>query len=252
MTTVSQSLFRQALLAPDRAAPDGLRDSDGHPAGARFDVYRNNVVVSLVEALHAGFPVLAKLLGKDNMDGMARMFVRAHPPTSTLMMFYGEALPDFIARLPQLSHLGYLPDIARLELALRHSYHAADATPIASESLASLSAETLLATRLTLTPSVRLVRSPWPIHDIWRYNTQAGAPKPTPTAQDVLITRAEFDPSPALLPPGGYAWVQALLQGQSIGQALDIAHQDAADFDMTGPLTLLLTGNAITSLTDKD
>ncbi|WP_424984772.1 putative DNA-binding domain-containing protein [Microbulbifer sp. S227A] len=252
MTTVSQSLFRQALLAPDRAVPDGLRDADGHPAGARFDVYRNNVVVSLVEALHTGFPVLARLLGKENMDGLAGLFVRAHPPDSPLMMFYGAALPDFIATLPQLAHLGYLPDIARLELALRHAYHAADAAPITPDALAGLSPETLLATRLTLAPAVRVVRSGWPIHGIWRYNTRSDAPKPTAGAEDVLITRAEFDPVPDLLPPGGRAWIDALLRGQSIGEALDIAQQDAASFDMTVPLTLLLAGNAITSLTNKD
>lgn len=249
---VSEALFRKALTEPDLKAPVGLSDSAGRPAGARFDVYRNNVVVSLIEALHTGFPVLAKLLGKENMDGLAGQFVRAHPPTSPVMMFYGEDLPDFISTLPPLSHLGYLPDVARLELALRRSYHAADDTPIAPEALAELTPDALFASRVSLAPSVRIVCSGWPIHDIWLFNTETDAPKPTPGAQDVLITRPEFDPLPHLLPPGGAAWIDALARGQSIGAALETATGEAPDFDMTTPLTLLLTGNAITSLTYKD
>ena len=249
---VPQSLFREALLDPAHNVPAGLSDAAGQPAGARFNVYRNNVVVSLVEALHTGFPVLATLLGKENMDGLAGLFVRAHPPTSPVMVFYGAALPDFLATLPQLSHLGYLPDVARLELALRRSYHAADGDPISSERLAELAPQDLLAAQVSLAPSVRVLRSAWPIHDIWRFNTEDDAPKPTPGAQDVLITRAEFDPLLHLLPPGAAAWITVLGQGETIGAALEAAAREAPDFDMTTPLTLLLAGNAIISLENKD
>ncbi|MDU9004804.1 DNA-binding domain-containing protein [Sedimentitalea todarodis] len=249
---VPQALFREALLEPARSPPAGLSDGAGRPAGARFDVYRNNVVVSLIDALHTGFPVLSKLLGKENMDGLAGMFVRAHPPTSPVMMFYGEALPDFITTLPQLSHLGYLPDVARLELELRYAYHAADGIPISPDALAVLAPESLLGAQVALAPAVRVMRSAWPIHDIWRFNTQADAPKPMPGAQDVLITRADFDPTPHVLPAGGAAWIEALGQGQSIGAALETAVHEATEFDMTTPLTLLLAGNAILSLANKD
>ena len=44
----------------------------------------------------------------------AGIFLRQHPPSSPLMMFYGEAFPEFLAGMQQLSHLGYLPDVARL------------------------------------------------------------------------------------------------------------------------------------------
>ena len=67
--TVSQNLFRSALLDPSLPVPGGLTDAEGRPAGARYNVYRNNVAVSLTEALHTGFPIISKLLGKENMDG---------------------------------------------------------------------------------------------------------------------------------------------------------------------------------------
>ncbi|MFW8634081.1 DNA-binding domain-containing protein [Cribrihabitans pelagius] len=246
--SVSQSQFTRALMDPGQSVPEGLQDHLARPAGRRFDVYRNNVTVSLCEALHSAFPVIAKLLGKENMDGIARLYLRAHPPASPLMMFYGAEFPAFLEAMPQLAHLGYLGDVARLELALRRAYHARDAIPIAPETLGAMAPETLMAATLEFAPAVQLLRSSWPLHAIWRYNSEAGAPKPQAGGQDVLVTRPEFDPAPALLPPGGGAWIGALTAGESLGAALDHAAEDTPGFDLGATLALLLQGGAITVL----
>lgn len=247
---VSQAMFHRALLDPSQDVPKGLTDSQVRPAGRRFNVYRNNVAVSLTEAMHQAFPVIAKLLGKENMDGLAGIFLRQHPPSSPLMMHYGEAFPEYLAGLDQLSHLGYLPDVARLELALRRSYHAADSTPVAAEAFA-ITPEELQTARLGFAPAMEILRSDWPVHGIWRFNMEDGAPKPQPGAQDVLITRPEFDAAPHLLPPGGVDWIEALQQGQPIGSALETALHVNESFDIGATLTLLLQGGAITTLTTK-
>ncbi|TNF60007.1 MAG: DUF2063 domain-containing protein [Rhodobacteraceae bacterium] len=247
--SVTQDDFRAALLDAAAPVPAGLTDGAGAPAGRRYNVYRNNVAVSLREALHEGFPTIAKLLGAQNMDGLAGIFLRRHPPSSPLMMLYGEAFPDFLAGMPQLAHLGYLADVARLDLAMRQSYHAADADPIDPADLAALPPERLVETRLTLAPALRLIRSAWPIHAIWRFNTEEGAPRPEPGAQDVVILRPGFDPEPHLLPPGGADVIAALHQGHSLGAALDAATGRVPDFDLTPTLALLLQGGAIIALT---
>lgn len=248
MTVVSQDTFRAALLDGARPVPDGLIDGNAHPAGRRYNVYRNNVAVSLTEALREGFPVVSKLLGQQNMDGLSGLYLRAHPPNSPLMMFYGESLPDFISGLPQLSHLGYLPDVARLELAMRRAYHAADTIPINPEDLGALNPDALMAAQFKLAPAVQLIRSAWPVHAIWRFNTEDGAPKPTAQAEDVLVLRPEFDAEPHLLPPGGGAFIAALWQNAPLGAAHDIALAETAEFDLGALLALLLQGNALLSL----
>ncbi|MEZ5722575.1 MAG: DNA-binding domain-containing protein [Paracoccaceae bacterium] len=68
-------------------------DAAGRAAGKRFDVYRNNVVVSLSEALATGFPVVRKLVGEAFFSAMAGVFVRAHPPRSPVLTMYGEGFP---------------------------------------------------------------------------------------------------------------------------------------------------------------
>ncbi|MEX0339700.1 MAG: putative DNA-binding domain-containing protein [Arenibacterium sp.] len=249
---ILEDLFSAALLDASRPAPDGLLDGEARPAGKRFDVYRNNVAVSLGDAMLTGFPIVTKLLGEANMKGLAGIFLRAHPPISPLMMHYGEAFPQFIADLPQLKHLGYLPDVAWLELGLRKSYHAADRDPIAADQLAALPPDNLVDAQLGFAPAMIAVRSAWPLFDIWRFNTETDAPKPTPIAQDVLITRAEFDPVPQLLPVGGAVWIDAMQQGATIGAALELTQQTTPDFDLGQTLALLLQGNAITTLTTKE
>ncbi|UTS81032.1 HvfC/BufC N-terminal domain-containing protein [Phaeobacter piscinae] len=249
--TVSQTDFTRAMMDATQPVPEGLLDATGQPAGRRFSVYRNNVAVSLTEAMHSAFPLIAKLLGKQNLDGLAGLYLRAHPPSSPLMMHYGAEFPDFLAGMEQLKHLGYLPDAARLDLALRRAYHAGDATPVDPARLAALPPEALMATRLTLAPAVALLRSPWPIYDIWRFNTEEDAPKPRHMAQDVLITRPEFDPVLQELPAGGADWITAIAGGATLEEALTTVQADHPDFDLSHPLALLLQGGAIIDLDRK-
>lgn len=249
---VTQADFTAALLDAHRPVPPDLFDGAGHPAGRRFAVYRNNVAASLTSALQEGFPVIARLLGAQNMDGLAGLFLRAHPPASPLLMLYGEGFPEFLEGMEQLAHLGYLGDVARLELALRQSYHAGDATPLPPEALAALSPDRLATARLTLAPALRLIRSPWPLHDIWRFNTAAGAPQPRALAQDVLITRPDFDPAPHPLPPGGGACVAALMAGRRLAEADEAGRAETPEFDLGAVLALLLAGGAIAGLERED
>lgn len=245
--TVGQTSFCEALLTPDASRPEGLSDGAGRPAGRRFDVYRNNVAVSLTEALETAFPVIRKLVGEANFKLLAGTFLRAHPPSSPLMMYYGGEMPCFLTSFEPTRPMGYLPDVARLELALRESYHAADAAPIDPAVLQSLAPDALMAARLTLAPSLRLIRSPWPIHAIWRFNMDNG-PKPIAVAEDVVVLRVDMDPEPVLLAPGGGSFVQALLEDAPLGSAYERAAADNPEIDLSQTLALLIGAHAITDI----
>lgn len=252
MTLTRQTQFRRAILDPSQPAPPGLRDGHHAPAGRRFSVYRNNVAVSLTEALEQTFPVILTLIGEENFRAVAGVYLRAHPPASPILSRYGEGFPTFLERFEPLQHLGYLPDIARLERALVDSYHAADAAALDPAMFSATPAEALGNLTLTFAPAVRLLRSPWPIHGIWRFNAEDGAPQPPGEAQDVLVTRPGYDPMPRPLPGGGAALVAALAGGQTLGEALGAASREAPDFDLSPMLTLLLQDNALTGAQLKD
>ncbi|MGI9391107.1 MAG: HvfC/BufC family peptide modification chaperone [Boseongicola sp.] len=247
---VTQSGFKAALLDPNAVQPGGLVDGQGRDAGRRFDVYRNNVAVSLIEALEAAFPVVAKLVGPNNFKTLARDFLRAHPPISPVMMSYGDALPEFLSCYEPASSIGYLADVARLEIALRESYHAADVTALDPRILQSLPVHELMARKIEFAPTVKLVRSPWPIHAIWRFNTAVGASKPAMAAEDVVVLRAEFDPEPHVLRNGAGDFISALLSGESFATAIENATTVCSEFNLSDTLALLLRENALKTLKD--
>lgn len=243
--SVTQARFHSALFNTARPVPLGLNDGIGQPAGRRFDVYRNNVAASLTEALEAGFPAVQSLIGRDRFKAVAGQFLRTHPPNTPMLMYYGAAFPEFLEDFQPLAHIGYLVDVARLEQAQREAYHAADAAPVPPDQIATIPPETLGDVMDTLTPALKVIRSTWPIHAIWRFTTEQDAPKPPAIAQDVLITRPEFDPVLTVLPAGGAAFITALHSGVTLDTALDTATQDAPDFDLQTMLAVLLHQNAI-------
>lgn len=241
-----QSAFAAALLDPTEPIPTGVVDPQSRPAPKRFSVYRNNVAAGLTRAMEASFPVIRKLVGPEFFAAMAVEFALKHLPKSQILMHYGDDFAGFLETFPPVGHLGYLPDMARLEQAIRTSYHAADAAPVAPEILAAIPGVRLLASRLTLAPALQLVTSRWPIHAIWLANSEGGPP-PVAVAQDVVILRPAFDPRPQVLPPGGAGFVAAILQNASFAQAII---NGGPNLDLTALLSLLLAGQAITGLTE--
>lgn len=241
---MSQTAFAAALLDPEACVPTGIVDPEGRPAPKRFSVYRNNVASSLTRALEAAFPTVRKLVGDEFFAAMAVVFLRAHPPRSRMLMLYGDEFPAFLEAFPPVAHLGYLPDVARLDQAMRESYHAADSRALGEAAFQRLIGADLAGLRLSLAPSLRLMRSAWPIVSIWLANAEGG-PTPRPAAEDALILRPEFDPRPRCLPPGGGAFVAGLMAGETLGAAVERA---GPDLDLPAVLGLLIAGQAITGV----
>lgn len=246
--SVTQESFHAALLGATQPVPKGLSDGAGHPAGRRFDVYRNNVAASLTDALEVGFPAVQSLIGHDRFKTVAGQFLRTHPPDTPMLMQYGAAFPAFLEGFQPLAHIGYLADVARLEQAQRQAYHAADAAPLPPDQIATIPPKALGDAIITLAPALQVIQSAWPVHAIWRYATEQGAPKPPAVAQDVLITRPEFDPVLTVLPAGGAAFIAALHSGAPFATALEKASYAAPGFALQTMLAVLLHQNAITDI----
>lgn len=73
-----------------------------------------------------------------------------------------------------------------------------------------------------------------------------GAEKPAGRAECVLVLRRDFDPEPHLISAPDATVVQALLDGQPLGAALDAA---GPEYSSAPLLTLLISHGAITDLT---
>lgn len=249
----SQSAFAAALLNPDLPCPGGLSSWNGSDPALRFAVYRNNVTVSLIDALADTFPVVQALVGEEFFRAMARVFAQANPPRSRLMVYYGDSFADFVASFPPAAPVPYLADVARLEMARVRAYHAVDVAPIQPETLQAALAdpEQLLSLRLLVHPSVQVIDSPFAVIFLWAAHQGAlciGSVDPD-EAQTALVFRHGLDVETLELSAGDAQFVSALQTGQSLLDAAGAAGNSDAEFDLSHALALLLRWQLITHLT---
>lgn len=245
-----QPAFTTALLDAAHALPPGLLAADPLE---RFAVYRNNVVSGLSRALAAGFPAVEAIVGTEFFAAMAAIFVRQSPPASPVLLDYGAALPDFLQHFTPAAELPYLADVARLELAFTRAFHAADAQPLATDTLGRLAADRIGALHVTLHPSLHILRAAYPAATIWAMNT-GRLPLAEITdwsAQDILVLRPQYSVDVVILAPGEAAFLTALQAGHRLGEAAAAALETAAAFDLGAALAALFMRGAVIASTDS-
>lgn len=244
-----QAAFAGALLDPEAAVPDDIRGRDGMPSPKRFSVYRNNVTVSLVEALMATFPATVMIVGEDFFRGAAAIYVRQDPPKSPVLISYGSGFPHFLETFEPARKLPYLADVARIEMAWVEAYHAADRAILDPAALAAIPPESLDGIRLEPHPSARIIRSEFPIVTIWTMNRSGDvAPVDMKIAEAALVTRPAMDVQVRRLPPGGAAFLEALSSGETLGEAAEKAVADNAGFDLAGNISGFLQAGVFTRI----
>jgi hypothetical protein len=247
-----QASFAAGLADPLRPCPEGLRVWNGSDPTRRFDVYRNNVASSLVDALADTFPVVQQLVGEEFFRAMAAVFARAHRPRSPVLARYGADLPEFIEGFAPARDVPYLADVARLEYAWLRAYHAADADPVAADAVgaALASGERIGALRLELHPSLAIVASPYAIVSIWAAHHGEGDLAQTDPfePETAFVARRTLDVLVTRGPRGSAEFVAALATGAPLADAAAGAADRVREFDLSAALTLLLRIGALTSI----
>jgi hypothetical protein len=228
-----QTRFKDMMLAPetDDALADVLEAND-IPLTRRMDVYRNNVMSGLGNAVMANFPLLEKLVGRDFLFSMVRAYIIAHPPTSGCLTFYGLDFDKFVADFAPAAHMPYLADIAKLEILSNQSYHAKDDEALSAQDLAAIPADRLKYLELKLRDSVHLLQSPWPLHKIRAFclDETMNAPDINSGGACLLVHRPRLDVEIVKISAGEYKFLNAL-KSQPLGQAVVEALAAYPDFD---------------------
>jgi len=195
--------FAAALLDAGRPLPKGIVGPDGEPSAKRFAVYRNNVIVGLIEALGDAFPAVRRIVGEDFFREMARAYFVREPPSSPILLDYGDKFADFVDGFAPAAGLPYLRDVARIERAWREAYHASEAEPLDAAAFAAIGPDRYPELRLLFHPSARVVRSSFPAVTIWRMNVADGVPAPVDLAaggEDAFVVRPRAVVEARLIP----------------------------------------------------
>jgi hypothetical protein len=148
----------------------------------RLGVYRHSILGGISSALMGIYPVCMRLVGDTFFTHMVAGYLRKYPSESADMGDYGEFLADyletFLVKINQHQGLKYLPDVARLEWLWHQAFNAAelsnglgcDEVIIPLSELANIPVEQQGRIVFKLQPSLGLLSSIYPIHDIWQAN----------------------------------------------------------------------------------
>lgn len=248
-------IFADSLLSAKTTCPPGLSAWNQSDPARRFAVYRNNVMVSLIDALADTYPVTQALVGEAFFRAMAAVFARANPPHSPVMAHYGTGFAAFIESFPAAAGLPYLADVARLEMLRVEAYHAADGTPVSPEEIAPLlsAPERLPSARFALHPSLQHLESPYAVVSLWAAHQgeeidAALAVLDTGAPESALVVRVGLEVETYRIAAGTATFVRHLRQGLGLVAAVDLALAADAAFDMVDALGLLIRVGALTGI----
>ncbi|MBK6636784.1 MAG: putative DNA-binding domain-containing protein [Rhodocyclaceae bacterium] len=248
--------FAAALLASGATPPGGLRTWNGSDPAQRFRVYRNNVAVSLVDALADNFPVVQALVGDAVFRGMAHRFIVAHPPASPVLALYGIEFSDFIASFPPAAELSYLADVARLEWLYQNAAHGPDAPTLRAEHLAVALAdpEHLNDLQLQLHPTAAPFHSPYAAISLWAAHQRDDSGEIAThiaainlaQGESGVVVRQGLEVAVVPLPPCAVEFLTQLGAGVALGAAAHDAQATTPDFDLGQTLGLALRAGLFT------
>ncbi len=209
---MNQHLMASALVSGENCFVDGR-------AAQRFDVHARNFIGGLTGALEQSFPVIHALTGDAYFAALACDYVRAMPPRSPILAHYGANFGDYLETLAVAQSLPYLADVARLEYARIHAYHAANSdiwNRFTHEDVVHL-----LSQSLAPHPSLTAIASGHPIDLIWQVHQSAQGKDVTDwSPQYVLVYRSGDIVVHDVLDGFAAACFELVLTGQSIDAIL--------------------------------
>jgi len=243
--------FASALIDPGSETPAIVTGPRGKAAIKRYNVYRNNVTVSLIDALVAIHPAVQRITGVEFFRAMARSHIRAAPPTSPLLFEYGRDFPAFIETYEHAVTMPWLADTARIERAWLDAYHAADADPLPTIALGSFPQERLAQLSFVVHPATRIVRSRFSAVTIFAANRDDATVGRIDASvpEDALITRPDLDVVVRHLPAGSAVFLASLIAGRPLGEAAALALDASPTFDIASAIAGMIEAGAFTAAT---
>lgn len=243
-----QRLLASALSDPRGDTPPALLAAiadHGLAGEARLDIYRANTVGSLTRALDRAYPVCRQILGERYFARLARDHALRSTPTDPDLDTYGGDFDTFltaaVADRPELSDYGYLPDLARLEWAVKQAWLAPDGAPFDftgfRDSLAGVPAE---RHRLQPAPSLRLLVSEWPVDRLWSLHRHGEAPGALAAEGTVrlCIVRNDHEVTPRRIDAGAADVLGGVLAGATLGELGERAAARGVDLHAVLPIMI--------------
>jgi len=223
-----QKQIRDAVFAKPsdsdvlETASQHIHSDDKLTASEHLLIYRQAVLSTLISALESIHPVCRQLVGETFFDAMARKYARQSPSQSPDLGDYGADFSDFIAGFEPAQSVPYLADVARLEWAWHHAFHAPDETGSGLAELANVSEQDTPFILFQLPVSASLLESAYPINKIWQVNQDDWQEDSSVSLDDgqvsLIIWRQHYDIRIDPLTDQHLRLLKAVNSGRSLGE----------------------------------
>lgn len=240
--------FKAALLSEDTRFYDEVCGNSYEEKDTRLNVYRNNIFVSLIEALSEVFPITQALVGSDFFHALAKEYLITHPPKSPVLWEYGDSFSDFIRTFEPAKSLPYLPDLAALEHALLALTNAQEYPTLQREQIAATfsQAEEPGDLYLSLPPTTQILTSPYAIGTLYHAHMNDGAQRLNKVAintqEYLLLIKSHLYAQLHVITLDEALFIKALLQHKKLEEALP----ESDEFDLGVFLAKLIDWQVLT------
>jgi len=241
-----QGSVMRALRAPREGGASAavlpwLRSTPRLAAARRLAVYRNNFRESLIAALGAVYPVVARLVGEGFFRRLCIAYLADYPPHAACVQAFGGAMANFLGDFAPAAELPYLADVALLEWALHEAYHEQELAPLAAQRLSAVSPLRQGELCLRLQPSARFVASRYPVLAIWQANQADAAEEDRAISLDdggvkLLVVQRALEVEMRKLDAAEDDFLRALAAGAALAAATQSALAFEAGFDLGAAL----------------
>ena len=243
-----QDAFAAALRLDAGSPPPAIAALARQPG---FQVYRNTVARSCIDALQANYPTINRLVGDEWMRAAAAVYAGSTLPDRPMLLAYGADFADFLRHFEPAASLPYLPDVARLDRCWTEAHIAATEAGLNHGELGMLSGSRL--DRLRLVPHAS-ARWHWsgeqPAYTIWSRNRAAG----TETGdidwhgEGALLTRPQDHVTWRALDFAGCVFLDCCKNSGSVADAGQAALDADVNADLGGMITTLLEAGAFSRI----
>ncbi len=163
-----QNLLQAAILKGDSAILEFLQDNSRTSRETLFGVYRHAYTGRLIDMLRSEYPLLARYVGYERFDEIARCYIAAYPSQTANARWFGARLPEYLRTCVGGDFTEDFVGLSQIENAVSDAFDAPDATVLDAAALGNFAPEVWSRLVFTPHPSVTLLQVAGNVFDLWR------------------------------------------------------------------------------------
>ena len=211
--------FHAAILDNTPETFAAIRPHPRLSAAQQMAIYTDGYRLRLSEVINNEYPTTRHWLGDDAYDALVAAYVETTPPSHYSLDTYPQGFASYVR-----AHSGDIGanNIATLEAAIAHVFHAPESTALDASTLQNITPDAFAAMRLTPRTASALLAFSYPVEEyLTRFRNGESPKRPEAAASYLFVVRHPREVKRHTLGEAEYRVLLALSEGAPVGNALE-------------------------------